>query len=336
MRPLTVAYRLSPRMTQTVEALGALEGVDLISWQEDTEAAEAKPDVVVTISSLYDTAVADRLRRLGAAPELVQLGSTGWDGVMRNGLPPGTRLCNAGDAWAPTVAEHALALLLGLLRGLPMFERDRQDAAWRRAERLDAVRGLAGTRVAVLGFGAIGRAFARRAAACEARIVGISASGRPHPEADESHAVGDLLAAVRGADALVVALPLLPETRGIVGRDVLAALAPGACVVNVGRGGLIDDDALLAALDRGHLAGAGLDVLPEEPLPPSHPYWARPDIIVTPHVGGMDHGRTLGAVADKIAENLRRLQCGEPLQDEIDSPLIRRWGAPATAGGGNP
>jgi phosphoglycerate dehydrogenase-like enzyme len=121
-------------------------------------------------------------------------------------------------------------------------------------------------------------------------------------------------------DALAIAAPLTPDTHGLIDRSALAALKPGAVVVNVGRSPILDTDGLVDALRSGHLAGASLDVFPEEPLPASHPLWTAPNVILTPHTSGFRQGHW-DEVIDVFAENLRRYRAGEPLLFEVDPRL---------------
>ena len=117
-------------------------------------------------------------------------------------------------------------------------------------------------------------------------------------------------------DALVIAAPLTPHTDRLIDRTAIAALKPGAVVINVGRAAILDADALIDALHAGHLSGAALDVFPEEPLPPGHRLWTTPNVILTPHTSGFRHGHW-DEVIDVFSDNLRRYQAGEPLRFEV-------------------
>lgn len=233
----------------------------------------------------------------------------------------------AKGVYADPVAEHALALLLAGFRHLGAYAR---AGTWGRGEG----RNLFGAKVTVLGGGGIARVLVDLLAPfrCDVTVVrrssGPGAGGFVPGVADGPGAAGSLRVvtadrlheALAGADALVLALPLLPETRRIVGAEELALLAPGAWVVNVARGEHVDTDALLAALESGHLGGAGLDVTDPEPLPDGHPLWARPDVIITPHTGNTpEMARPL--LSARISANVAAYAAGRELTGLVDPDL---------------
>ncbi|MEI4233014.1 2-hydroxyacid dehydrogenase [Roseovarius sp. D22-M7] len=170
-------------------------------------------------------------------------------------------------------------------------------------------------RVTVLGLGALGQACAQMLVQLGFPVTGWSR--RPKDIAGLTCLAGDdgLEAALRTADILVLLLPLTDETENLLDARTLALLPEGAMIVNPGRGPLIDDDALIDALDRGHVAHATLDVFRQEPLPPEHPFWAHPRVTVTPHIASETRPDTAAQV---IAENIRRGEAGEPFLHLVD------------------
>jgi len=186
----------------------------------------------------------------------------------------------------------------------------------------DELRGtvLAGRTMGVLGLGTIGVQVARRAAAFGMRVVGTVRRPRQIPGVERVYPPDEIDAVLREAAVLVIALPLTPATRGSVGARELAALPEGAFLVNIGRGGLVDEGALLAALRAGRLAGAGLDVFDTEPLPADSPLWAAPRLIITPHVAG-DFPGYMDRIIPHFCENLRRYLGGQPLLNVVD-PIL--------------
>jgi phosphoglycerate dehydrogenase-like enzyme len=179
---------------------------------------------------------------------------------------------------------------------------------------------LRGRTLGILGLGAIGRDIARAAAAFDLNVIGI----KRHPEP----AVGvarvlppeGLHEVLREADYLLVALPLTGATRGLIGEAEFAAMKSSAILINIGRGAIVDEAALIAALRDGRIAGAGLDVFMEEPLPPDSPFYEMPNVIVTPHVAGSTP-RYFDRVTALLIENLRRFLKQEPLHNVVDKEL---------------
>ena len=211
------------------------------------------------------------MRTKAARLRWIQFGSAGIDAAIRHGVPTGVMLTNAGSAWAPTVAEHAFALLLGLARKLHDFERLRAAASWQRDTMTDTVSSLDGGRLLVLGFGPIGREVSRRADAFGMRTIAIATTPRDHPLVERVAATSDLAALLPAADAIVIALPLTPATRHLISSRELSLCKRSALIVNVARGAIIDSVALLDALMSDRIGGAGLDVFPDEPLPADNP-----------------------------------------------------------------
>jgi D-3-phosphoglycerate dehydrogenase len=199
----------------------------------------------------------------------------------------GVRVTNTPGANAAAVAEQALMLLLALMR----------DLDGQRGGVVARVRGVEGARLVVVGFGQSGQRLARLAAAMGMAVT-VVAPSRAQEAARAGFAVADLDTAMTGADAISLHVPLTDATRGMIGAAQLAAMAPGAVVVNCARGGIVDEGALIAALSSGHVAGAGLDVAEVEPVPPSSPL-RMPGVILTPHAAGLGQGafRRMGTEA---------------------------------------
>jgi phosphoglycerate dehydrogenase-like enzyme len=168
----------------------------------------------------------------------------------------------------------------------------------------------------VVGVGAIGSAVAERARALGCTVIGVRRNPDGSEPVDEMIPPDDVVSALPRVDVVVLTLPATDETRNLVSTDVLAAMRPDAVLVNVARGSIVDESALIRALDAGRPDFAVLDVVSEEPLPPDHPLWSHPKVVVTPHSSSGGHGRfTRGA--DLFAENLRRYRAGEPLLHEV-------------------
>ncbi|HEX7243478.1 MAG TPA: D-2-hydroxyacid dehydrogenase [Longimicrobiaceae bacterium] len=230
-------------------------------------------------------------------------------------------LTNSAGMHAEPIADTVLAMALHFARGLDFAVRAQAERRWDKAsfEAADApVRETGELAVGILGLGGIGRAVARRFAALGARVLATRRGEGDAPEGVElvrgDGALGRLLEA---SDVLVVAVPDTPETRGMLGRAELERLPRGAVLVNVARGRVLDEDALVEALREGRLRGAALDVFAREPLPAESPLWGLSNVLVTPHVSGTSH-RYWRRETGLVVENVRRYLAGEPLLNTVD------------------
>lgn len=258
---------------------------------------------------------------LGAAPGLrwIQTASAGVDRVLTPRLRASpVVVTNASGVHAVNIAEHVLALLLGFARQLPAL----RDAQHRQAWTTPPLPGLfeaEGQTLLVVGLGAIGGAVARKAAALGLKVTAVRRD--PHgdgvPGVERTVGLDALDDELPHADHLVIALPLTAETRGLFGAERLARLRPGAYLYNIARGGIVDTGALLAALQSGHLAGAGLDVTDPEPLPPASPLWRLPQVVITSHTAGLTPNGARRLV-DITLDNLLRVREGRPLRNVVD------------------
>jgi phosphoglycerate dehydrogenase-like enzyme len=228
---------------------------------------------------------------------------------------------NGRGIHAVAMAEHTIGVILAFVRKLHLARDEQHRKRWTQKELWATppeIGGLEGRTLGLLGLGSVGEAIAVRARALGLRVIAVRRNPRPDPgPADEqwgTKRLNDLLAI---ADFLVLAAPLTAETRGIIGRDALARMKPDAILVNLGRGKLTDEDALIESLRAGRIAGAALDVFREEPLPAGSPLWEMPQVIVTPHISGLGP-RYWERAADLFAMNLRAWQTGEPLINVVD------------------
>ena len=231
--------------------------------------------------------------------------------IFQSFIDKGAILTNSPGASAAPIAGTAIMYLLALSRDLPRTIRGQADGewAWKRW------RELAGRGVAVLGWGPIGQTVARLADAHGMRPTVVRRSVRGD-EGYPTRTLDELVDVVAENDAVVVALPLADETRGLISRELIAAMRPGALFVNVGRGELADQVALTDALASGHLGGAGLDVTVPEPLPADDTLWRLPNVIITPHNSGSTDGTDRRA-GEMFFENLRRWTVGEDLLNRV-------------------
>lgn len=292
-----------------VSALRAREpDLPLVTCSQPEEAAAAITDAEIVFSWRLPV----ELFRAAQKLRWVQAMGAGVEDLARAPLPAGvvvTRIVGLYDAF---IGEYAIGYVLAhslRLRAALVAQQAHQWSAYMPGR-------VVGKRLGVAGLGSIGRAVAERARALGMDVWGLSRSGRGEGlPVSRAFRASEVLDFVRGLDYLVITLPLTPETRGLFDSAVLAALPRGAFLVNVGRGPVVDEGALLDALRSGHLSGAALDVFATEPLPPDSPFWDLPNVFVTPHVAGPNVPEE---VVDFFLANLARYRRGEPLVGVVD------------------
>ena len=252
-----------------------------------------------------------------AAPALRLLFCTaaGLDAIMPfTWLPPRLVLVNNRGVHGTKMGDYATMALLMLNARVPAYA----DAQRRQQWTPHFVPPVAGRHVTVVGTGDVGSAVARAARRLGLRSTGVRSRAEPHPDFDHVVAVTDLDAALAESDFLVLACPLLPATRNLMNRDRLALLPHGAAVVNVGRGALLDQEALADLLAAGELSGAVLDVFVPEPLPPGHRLWTTPNLFITPHVSTDDPTSYNPASLEIFFTNLQAWREGRPMPNRVD------------------
>ena len=227
-------------------------------------------------------------------------------------------LTNGSGNHAPNIAEHVLGLMLAFARQLPTLVRRQEERLWKPPSPKSLFE-LSGQTLVVVGFGAIGSALGERARAFDMTVIGVRRSAAPsaHPGADRVVAMAGLDAVLAEADHVAIAAPLTAETRNLFSTARFAAMKPGAYLYNVGRGAIVDHDALLASLRSGRLAGAGLDVTEPEPLPADSPLWGEPNVVITAHSSGLTP-RSFARYRDLLLDNMQRYARGEPLRNVVD------------------
>jgi len=297
------------------DVIGSLGDVEVIAVPSESEAMKHASDVDAIIGFC-------NAELIDAAANLVWVqiywaGAESCLSVERVGNGD-VLMSNMQKMSSPVIAEHAIAMMLSLARQIPQFvhvmgDDDRQD----QDEIVAGMTPIAGKRLLVVGLGGIGTEAARLGAALGMRVSGTRNSSRDGPEFVEyvglSHELHDLAAQ---ADVIVNALPLTPGTKNLLNGEFFAAVKPGAIFINVGRGQTVVTTELIAALESGRIAGAGLDVTEPEPLPADSPLWQRDDVIITPHVAGRGGERERHTVL--LIENLKRYVSGDRLLNVVD------------------
>jgi len=309
-------HPLHPRAAEMLAGAGdlmiasALDGVTLAR-----EAADA--DIVIVRAPLPEALFAGtpQLRaaiRHGAGLDMIPVEAATAAGVL---------VANVPAANARSVAEHVIFVTLALLRRFRMMDRDLRQEGWLAGRvHADLNHELAGKTIGIVGLGAVGQEVGRIAAhGFGLAVLATTRSSRTAPEGVRFVPIDDLVAE---SDVVVLCCPLTPETRGLIGAERIARMKPGASLVNVSRGPVVDDAALIAALREGRIGGAALDVFSAQPLPPDHPYFSLDTVIVTPHMAGITEesmmrmgtgaaGEALRVLAGALPVNLRNPEAVE-------------------------
>ena len=230
------------------------------------------------------------------------------DDKLPEGVPI-TRIMD--DGLVGQMSEYALYWALRHHRDIDKYAASQRAKIWKVEDFVDTVH----RRIGILGLGTIGQDTAKKFAALGFPTAGWSRTRKSLPGIETFHGPDGLARVLAQSDILVNVLPLTRDTRGLLDAKFFAALPKGAYLINMARGGHVVDEALLAALDSGHLSGAVLDVFNQEPLPPEHRYWTHPRVQVTPHVAGATNPRT---ASPGVIENIRNIRAGKPLINTVD------------------
>lgn len=263
--------------------------------------------------------LAHELARSDSMVKWVHFVTAGCEGLLAHPVPDHIILTNQGGAVAPTVAEHAMMLILALARQFSMIVRNHQAGIWDKHFN-PKIFALEGRTLAIVGFGNIGRELAKRAKGFEMQVLGLSRSGRPDPLADEMHTMDRLHDVLGRADVVAVCVAASSTTRHLMDRSAFDACRHGALFINVSRGETVDGDALADALVAGRLQAAAIDVTDPEPLPEGHPLWTVPNLLISPHTAGAGGSFTGQRIAEVFIRNVGLMEAGQPLLSQVDVP----------------
>lgn len=299
----------------------AAPGARLVTVSAEGLADGSLDDVEVLLRGRLSVEAFDRL--IARAPRLAWVHSAAV-GVERAITPAvrgrGIVITNARGVFSRPIAEYVLMMILAVSRRLPELLELQRERTWQPLEGAE----LRDVTVGIVGFGSIGRAVAELAAAFGCRI--IASRRRPDAQAGEDGEAPSvdrllgpdgLVELLGESDFVVLATPLTPETEAMIGERTIAAMKPGGWLINVARGALVDERALIAALRAGQIGGAILDALVEEPLPPDSPLYDLPNVIVTPHTS-WSSGRVLDRSVELFCDNLRLFAAGQQLRNVVD------------------
>src|SRR6267154_4818119 len=283
------------------------------------ELAREIPNAIILVTSnrVCTPAFGEALRANGNALRWMFFSSSGVERGVAAGIPAGVRVTNSTGVKATMVAEHAMTLLLALLRQLPECRALQRAHLYRRQETNAKLKTLEAATVCVIGRGAIGREIVRKLKAFDAQPIAVSRTATDPGDLAAVYPRERITEGLTRADAVIICTAGDESSFRLIGEREIAAMKPTAYIVNVARGEIINEAALVAALAGGRLAGAGLDVNETEPLPADSPLWDMPNVILSPHVAG---GGSTGYFMHRnlFKQNLERLRAGQPLLNEIN------------------
>jgi D-3-phosphoglycerate dehydrogenase len=316
----------------------AQAGVDVLSAAHDTEVrlSLARPALLeaLTEEGGWDALVVRSQTRVdaellaAAAPRLSAVGvaSVGTDRIdLEAATRAGVMVVNAPTGNTVAAAEHTMALMLALHRRIPTADASVRAGEWDRSRYTGAE--LRGRTLGIIGLGKIGKAVARRASGFEMRVLAHDPYLTAEQAADHGARLVGLLELLQRSDVITVHMPLTPGTIGFVGRAEIEAMKPGARLLNVARGGIVDESALADALTSGHLAGAAVDVYSTEPMTPDNPLRSAPNTVLTPHLGAST-AEAQGRVAVEMAEQLLEVLAGVTPIHAVNAPAVAADVAP--------
>jgi D-2-hydroxyacid dehydrogenase (NADP+) len=291
------------RVRELVQKLPRVEFAFVGSEEELAE--EIGDSQALILSGLeYSSSVLQVLRERGGHLQWMQATSAGVDKFFDCGLPEGIVFTRGGGLWDKPVAEHAMAMILAFARKILYIDRLQRHREWAKWPVDAAINSLEGKILGILGYGGVGRELARKGKSFDMELWGLCR---------KQEGLDTLLDRMLGPEDLATLL----QTYHLIGADELRLMNKDAILVNVARGGIVDEQALVKTLEDGHLAGAGLDVYEEEPLPADHPFWEMENVIVSPHVAGATELRVDKALR-LIEDNIRRFLEGRPLLHPVD------------------
>ncbi len=330
-RHLAQLRSVSPRLVVQQYALPSEEPWLRASEQQFAEVLSPETEILYTHTAPFDVRLTPKLR-------WVQVDSAGVNTLYNTPLwKSDIPITSANGVHAVQIAEYVLTMLLAHAHHLPLASRLQQRAEWASGKPLEAFVSpeIRGKTLGVVGYGAIGRQVARLAVACGMHVLATKRRGYPatfdgwspvgtgDPDGripERFYDLDELHLLLPECDAIVLALPLSKQTQFLIGQAELSAMRPHAFLINIGRGALIDQNALIAALQAQRLGGVALDVTDPEPLPADSPLWTMENVIITPHIAGLS-AHYNDRMVDLFSENVRRYLSGEPLLNLVQREL---------------
>jgi phosphoglycerate dehydrogenase-like enzyme len=302
---LTLPQQVSQQYFERVKALNAQNQVNLVDHHSKVDPYIEQAEVLITFGPMMAEHVLQKAKNL----KWIQALGTGVDGITnRPSLGPGVTVTNLHGIHGPPVSEAALSMMFALSRGLWTVYENQRLHRW---EKKIPPTLLHGKTVVIYGTGVIAAELAPKCKALGMRVIGISSTVREIEGFDEVHARQDALQAIPKADYLVLLTPYTAQTHGIINKDTFSAMKPSAYLINLARGGVVNEDDLIQALESQTIQAAALDVFDVEPLPSEHPFWQMNNVIVTAHSGGFYDGYVNEAIP-VIETNLNAFEQQKP------------------------
>jgi phosphoglycerate dehydrogenase-like enzyme len=274
-------------------------------------------EILLITSQFYDAGIADALARAAGRVEWIQFATTGFDAASRIGLPDDARITNVRGIRSSILAGHAIALMLGVMRGLHAFAPHRARHDWARGAVQHELISPGGATAVICGMGGVGRDIARKARVFDMKVIGVSRKGAAGGDFDAVVPREEVRSVLPEADVLFLAQGYSPEVRHFIGEAELALMKREAILVNIGRGELTDEAALARALAEKRIKGAGIDVYSEEPLGPASPFWDLDNVVMTPHVAGRGMADEKARLRALFSENLGRYLARRTLLNRV-------------------
>ncbi len=293
--------------------LEARRDIDLTVVKTADELAAALPGADGLVAIDFPPEFVPRVREILHAPTTtirwLHVLSAGREGFEAAGIPPSIVVTGAAGAHSPALAEHLMGFILAWARRTPEITRATARHVWDRSI-AGSIVSLENKTLVIVGFGHAGRELAKRARAFDMRVVAVNRTPKSDPLVDEVYPLTRLHDALAQADFIALTIAQTPQTERLIGAAEFAVCKPTAYLTNIARGALIDQAALLEALQTGKIAGAGIDVTEPEPLPSEDPLWTAPNLIISPHCAGGTSPLSLQRLAGRVIENLERFLNG--------------------------
>jgi D-2-hydroxyacid dehydrogenase (NADP+) len=323
---------MTVRIAQFVRGYNDVVDAEFLAEFPDVEAAKARTleefadaiegaEILHVFNSAFTSEFAALLREKGTALKWIQFTTVGIDIALEAGLPEGVVITNTGDVSQRVLAGHAMALMLGVMRGFHPFEPYRAAHSWSREKMFPHMIAPEGGTMVILGMGRIGQDIARKAKGFDMEVICITRADTPAvPSIDRVVTRENAAEVLPLADVVMVAMPLDDGTEGFLTAELIGRMKQTAILVNISRGKVVDEAALADALAAGRIKGAGLDAFGEEPLGADSPFWDLPNVLMTPHVGGQGGAELSVRLSALVRENTRRYLSGEPLMHVVMTP----------------